>query len=540
MALPTFAGEKKRKRMKRLTVLFLTAALAVCCAGNGFDPAGEDHLSESAPGHDMIVLGKQLSDPYSVENMTKALSAVYPTKAERGELPTTHYYVRFLPADDRQYSLLEEMGVEMMDHPMDYEILREGDWYHDPEIPEGAITWQYAAVPKDFVFPGNIPYEILDSCYIPDGTPSRKGADDGIDWTAVEQEAFRLSGNAALLAGGTKGGDSASPAGRITIVDATRGGAVEGVRGVRVACNCFVKTSRAYTDADGYYRMSGSFSSKPRYRLVFKNSTGFAIGFNLILTPASISSLGKGEATGLDAEVTESSDRRLFTRCVVNNAGYDYYKRCAAESPAIKTPPGNLRIWLFQGFRSSCTPMLQQGVLIDGSKLNSLLGEFTFLVKLFLPDVLLGLKDHDTYASVYADAVHEFAHASHYSLAGKSFWNDYVTFIIKSFISSGFVAYGVGTEENHGHCEVGEMWAYFLQTLLYRERYGDTDVPPFGLNYWFHPQILLQLEERGLSANRIFQVLGPDVTDRETLRKKLTSYYPEYKGAINQAFARYN
>ena len=184
--------------------------------------------------------------------------------------------------------------------------------------------------------------------------------------------------------------------------------------------------------------------------------------------------------------------------------------------------------------------MLQQGVLVDGSKLDKLLGEFTVLLKLFLPDILLGLKDHDTYASIYADAVHEFAHASHYMLAGKDYWNAYAGFVIKSFITSGFVTYGVGTEENHGYCEVGEMWAYFLQTLLYRERYGDTDVPAFGLNFWFHPQILLQLEDRGLSFNQIFQVLGPDVTDREMLQKKLTSYYPEMKSAINQAFARYD
>ena len=527
--------------MKSLTVLSLAAILVVSCTGRGFDPAGGDSF-ESLPGHDMIVLGRQLDDPYSVDNMTLALAAVYPTKAERIVLPPTHYYVRFLPADQQQYERLELLGVEMMDHPMDYEIVREGDWYHDPAIPEGEITWQYAAVPKDFVFPRDIPYEVLDSCYIPDERPVlSKGGPDDVDWAAVEREAFRLTGNDALLeTSATKGGGSGTPAGRITIVDECKGGAVEGVRGVRVACNCFVKTGRAFTDADGRYQMTTSFSSKPRYRLVFKNSTGFAIGFNLVLVPASTSSLGKGETTGLDAQVSRDSDRRLFTRCIVNNAGFDYFKRCGAESPAIKTPPGNLRIWLLHGFKSSCAPMLQQGVLVDGSKLADLLGDFTVLVKMFLPDVLLGVKDHDSYASIYADAVHEFAHTSHYMLAGKNYWNDYVRFIITSFLSSGFVTYGVGTEEDHGLCEVGEMWAYFLQTLLYRERYGDTDVPPFGLNFWFHPQIFLQLEDRGLSSNRIFQVLGPDVTDRETLQKKLTSYYPDYKNAINQAFARYN
>lgn len=527
--------------MKRLTVMILTAILAVCCTDRGLDPARGGDSPGGAPEHGMIVLGRQLDDPYSVENMTKALSAVYPTKAERIALDATHSYVRFLPADEQQYDRLEQLGFDLLDHPMDYEIIREGDWYHDPEVPDGKITWQYAAVPYGASLPADIPHEVLYDCYIPPDVFRTKG-DDDIDWTAVEQEAFRLTGNGGLLeeAAGTKAGSSSSPAGRITIVDRDKGGEPEGVRGVRVKCNCFVKSSVAYTDEDGCYRMSGSFSSKPRYRLVFKNSSGFAIGFNRVLVPASTSSLGKGETTGLDAQVTQDSDRLLFTRCVVNNAGYDYYKRCARETPALKAPPGNLRIWLLHGFRSSCAPMLQQGVLVDGSKLDSLLGDFTFLVKLFLPDILLGLKDHDTYASIYADAVHEFAHASHYMLAGKDFWNAYAGYVIKSFVTSGFITYGIGTEENHGYCEVGEMWAYFLQTLLYRERYGDDDVPPFGLNYWFHPQIFLQLEDRGLSFNRIFQVLGPDVTDRDALQKKLISYYPEHKTAINQAFARYN
>ena len=252
--------------MKRLTELFVTAVLAVCCTGRGLDPAGGDFPSGAEAGHDRIVLGRRLDDPYSVENMTKALETLYPTKAGRVIVPATHYYVRFLPADAGQYERLERLGVEMLDHPMDYEILREGDWYHDPDLPEEAITWQYAAVPKDFTFPDGIRCEILDSCHIPDEESSTKGA-DGIDWPAVEREAFRLTGNAGLLDGeaSTKAGGSGTPAGRITIVDPDYGGGPEGVRGVRVACNCFVKTAHAYTDADGCYRMSRSFSSNPRY-----------------------------------------------------------------------------------------------------------------------------------------------------------------------------------------------------------------------------------------------------------------------------------
>ena len=518
----------------------LVPVLFASCSGLGLSP-GE--VCVDAEGnrveHEMIVLGRQLDDPYSVENMTLALAAVYPTKAERVVLPATHLYVRFLPADEAQYEELERQGIPLLDHPVDFEIVREGDYYHDPEVPEDRITWQYAVVPKGYAFPPGIRYEVLDSCYIPPDEPSTKG--DGVDWAAVEREAFRLSGNAALLdaAPATRAGESGKPGGRITVLDDAPGREPEGVRGVRVSCNSFVKFAYAFTDDEGYYQMDKSFASRPRYRLIFKNSAGFGIGLNLLLTPASVATLGRQEATGLDFEVSRDSDRRLFTRCVVNNAGYDYYARCAAVDPSVKAPPANLRIWLFQRLSASSAVMLQQGVLIEESRLADFLGEYVSLLQMFLPDITLGLKGSDSYADIYAAAVHEFAHASHFMLAGRDFWNRYARYVIKSFVTSGFVTYGLGTETDHGYCEVGEMWAYFVQTLFCRERYGET-APGSGLSYWFHPQILLQLQEHGLDYNRIFQVLGPDVTDRETLQKKLISFFPEYKSDINQAFTRYN
>jgi len=532
-----------KKMIERLCIG--SALLAAGCTGQSLSPEAVERDAEGRRvEHGMIVLGRQLEDPYSVENMTKALAELYPTKADRAVLPVTDLYVRFLPEDQAQFDALERLGLLLLDHPMDYEIVREGDYYHDPALADERITWQYAVVPKDFSFPPEIRHEILDACHIPSEEAVTKGA-DGVDWATVERASYRLTGNGELLAepeagertrAGTSG--SGKPAGRITILDDTRGDAPEGVRGVRVSCNSFVKFAHAYTDAEGNYQMTRSFSSKPRYRLVFKNSTGFAIGLNLLLVPASVATLGRNEASGLDVEVTRHSDRRLFSRCVVNNAGYDYYKRCAADSPAIKMPPSNLRIWLFQGLETGSTVMMQQGVMVDGSKLADLLGEYIALVKVFLPDITLGLKGKEDFGSIYAGALHEFAHASHFMLAGRDYWNSYARFILTSFVTSRFVTYGVGTEEDHGYCEVGEMWAYFMQTLLYRERYGTPDA--YGLSHWFHPQIFLQLEERGLSCNKIFQVLGADVTDRTVLQKKLISFYPEFKSAINQAFARYN
>ena len=485
--------------------------------------------------HEMIVLGDQLEDPYSVENMTKALEALYPTKAGRTPLEPTDLYVRFLPDNEQEFGELEAAGLQLIDHPVDYTIVREGDYYHDPAIDEEKITWQYAVVRKDFEFPSHIRHEVLEQCYIAEHSEATKA--DGVDWDAVERAAYRLTGNGGLLAPQTKG-SSGTPAGRITIVDPALGGEPFGVSGVRVSCNSFVKFAHAYTDRDGYYQMSRQFSANPRYRLVFKNKHGFGIGFNLLFCPASFSTLGKHSPSGVDVEVSSASERKLFTRCVVNNAAYDYYEKCRDGEKTLRTPPGNLRIWLFQKMRWSSAPMLQQGVLIDGSTVAKFLGDYSFLVKMFLPDITLGLSGSDDYESIYSITVHELAHASHFMQVGKDYWNSFVTYIMTSFVTSGFVTYGVGTEEGYGYCEVVEMWAYYMQTVFHNDRYPERE-KVYGTTYWFSPQIFMYLDERGLTRYRIFDALTSDIADRDKLKKKLISLYPNMKSKINEAFNRY-
>ena len=120
--------------------------------------------------------------------MEEALASVDPTKAGRIALDPTDLYVRFLPKDEAQYDALLALGLVLVDHPVDYRIVREGDWYHDPSVAEDDITWQYAVVPAGFVFPEDVRYELLDECFIADHAPSTKA--DGIDWAEVEREAL--------------------------------------------------------------------------------------------------------------------------------------------------------------------------------------------------------------------------------------------------------------------------------------------------------------------------------------------------------------
>ena len=320
--------------------------------------------------------------------------------------------------------------------------------------------------------------------------------------------------------------------------DQYNGGAPLGVAGVKVVVNSFVKFSSAYTDASGAYAIPRTFSSNLRYRLVFQNERGFGIGVNLLLVPASVSTLGTNTPDGLSVVIDRESERKLFVRCVVNNAAYDYFKRCTREDVSVAQPPRNLRLWVFQSLMNSSSPMLQQGAMIDGTVIGNYLGNYKDLVKMFLPDITLGVDTMTDYATIYLATCHELAHASHFMKAGKEYWNRYIGFVLRSYVTSGFQVYGIGSEQDAGYCEVGEMWGYYLQNKLCKERYGRY-ISDLGTGYWFYPQIFLYLDDRGVDDSMIFAALSPLVTDRTSLRRSLTDLYPEYGYIIEQAFERY-
>lgn len=499
---------------------------------------GVDYGYGRGLSHEKIVLGGRLENPYRTENITRALLDLYPTKAGRVEVEPTDYYVRFLPADKSELEYLESLGLELMDHPLDYEIAVEGDWYHDPEIPENNVTWQYAVVPVDFDFPAHVEYEIIHECHIVKSSDNTKS--DGIDWIEVERQAYVITGNEDMLDEiHTKAAEMTVPSGRITIVDEHANGAKPfGVAGVRVSCNTFVKFDHAYTDRDGYYRMKSKFSSKLRYRLVFKNEKGFAIGLNLILVPASVSTLGTSGAEGVDMTVTAKSDERLFRRCAVNNAAYDYYSRCGAHDMDISLPPDDIRIWIFNGLEASSAVMLHHGAILSNAQISSYLGKFAVLVKFLLPDITLGTEGKKDYRSIYSTTCHELAHASHFAKVGTEYWNQYIYYIVESFISSGGHTYGDGSGNRAGYCEVGEDWAYFLEAMMFKDRYGGK-FPTFGTSYWFNPQIFRYLNERGITVSGIFGVLNQDVTSKSKLKEALITSFPNKKSIIEQVFSRY-
>ena len=514
--------------------MMLPALVLASCSEEGGSPVETGPAStkerQEIVAHGVIELGERLENPYSVINIGKALSSVYPTRS-MSEVPVTARYVRFLPKDMEEYSLLESLGLDLFDHPLDYEILRDGDYYHDPSVPAGEITWQYAVVSPDFSFPEGIRYEMIEDCFIPEEGMVTKGMED-VDWDAVERRSFEETGNARLLVPLTR--SKAKPSGRITIRDEKLGKDV-GVSCVKMVANVLVKVSTVYTDADGRYSFSAKFSAKPRYSICFQNKQGFTIGLNLILVPASVSTLGKDDPEGIDVTIDSKSDNTLFRRCAVNNAAYDYFQECSSEG--ITAPAKNIRFWILNILRPSCSIMMHHGAILDTKLVSNYLGTYRGIVRVFAPDIVIGSKGKNgNYSELYTTAIHEMAHASHFAAVGTSYWNKYASYILSSYMVYGS-CYGSGNGDDAGYCEIGEMWAYYFENMLYKDRYGAN--PHHGTSYWFRPEILVALEEGGLTRNEIFTVLSSGLTDVAALQKELVSAYPAKKTLITQVFKKY-
>ena len=130
------------------------------------------------------------------------------------------------------------------------------------------------------------------------------------------------------------------------------------------------------------------------------------------------------------------------------------------------------------------------------------------------------------------------SHASHYAKVGNDYWNPYIDYVIRTFITEGQQAYGTGNGKGAGYCEVGEMWAYFMQSTLMKDRYSGS-LMHFGNMYWFKPDILLYLYERGMSRAEIYHALSGDVTSLDDLKDQLIALFPAREKLIVETFRGY-
>ncbi len=256
-----------------IALIILSNTFFVSCNEDNIATPTDDPIASVDNKSDgIIVLGEQLENPYSVENMQKALDALnssgMSTKSNLVIEPT-HLYVRFLPKMDEELQILKsDSTLILYTYPMDFEIETNGDYYHDPSLPDTAITWQYTVVEPDFVFP-NIQYEILSELYLleeddiddmdSDIISTKNGSVALLDWYALEDMSLELTGNIEESNGEFISKRSKwRPAGKITVYDDIVGGNIPLV-GALVRARRWFTTHSGYTDSNGKFSCDGRF-----------------------------------------------------------------------------------------------------------------------------------------------------------------------------------------------------------------------------------------------------------------------------------------
>ena len=166
---------KKFKFLAFVAVLMMAAACSepldeAAEVSPPMNEGAEDVADNTAPDDGPIVLGDKLPNPYSMENMRKAIAELQARGLSKSALTTdikpTHYYMRFKPKNVDEVDLVEaDTTVFYYSFPLDREIVGGSTNYRDPELPDSVPSYMYCTVPVEHVLP-DVEHEILEELYI--------------------------------------------------------------------------------------------------------------------------------------------------------------------------------------------------------------------------------------------------------------------------------------------------------------------------------------------------------------------------------------
>lgn len=246
------------------------------CAKDDEYFGNNDNYSKSEnveDGEDAIVLGEKMNDPYNMAFMSEAFQQL---KAEGTELPfdvlePTGLYVRVLAGSTAELDLLEaDTNMTWFDFPLDYEIISNGTYYHDPTLPDSA-TWKYGVIPVGYSLPSSLKREDIYQVFIPDDYPEYKEYEEAFD---------RLEEISESLCGYEEEDDEKeistkaskwNPSATIRVWDDAVDSDIP-LQGAKVTVRRCTKYRSKITDANGYCFFEAKFKKKVNYGITWERA----------------------------------------------------------------------------------------------------------------------------------------------------------------------------------------------------------------------------------------------------------------------------
>ena len=272
-------------------------------------------------------------NPFAAENVSEALNMLVKNSSGRIKvvLPsTTHNYVRFMPQTLSQVMLLQDLGYDLWDEPLDQHIEYTGDYYQQPGVPD-SLNFFYTLIPANYSITQSVPYTILSQvilfdedagdeqdpeedpwipdpgpgsgyCYDENGEPYICGSspriylrqaavdlpedlvkettldllDAGVNLVDLYNQAMMLAGYNEEVISSEKNSSGRTqtvryyPAGTITVRDNSIGTIVP-VKGAFIKSRRFFKLAHTYTNSSGYFAINKGYRNKAQVIVKFKN-----------------------------------------------------------------------------------------------------------------------------------------------------------------------------------------------------------------------------------------------------------------------------
>lgn len=476
-------------------------------------------------------LGEKIDNPYSLDNMKKALSSLQQAGQLSGNvsIAPTHLYIKLTPQDSTELNrILEDTTLNLFPYPLDYKLEGEGPYV----APVGTEADLYTVIPIDHDMNG-IPYVLIEECFIPE--------DEDHELAKLELESMKLTGNITeseilqLEMEETKGLWK-KPRGRVAVYN-TKSEELQGVSGVKVLVSWCVKIASTYTDEYGNYRINRGYLFDVHYFAIFRNQEGFSLYSNWGFLLPAIHHVGRHNRRGYDIHIGTGS--QAWPWATINNAAHVFYNDMCS-SFQINKPHSDLRIWYWDARNDESTgaaPMLQH-VVYDTTSLSGLLLALgisqPFLIT-GLPDLFLFQQRERATENYYRTVFHELSHAAHFKQVGSLYWATYIYQICQN--SLGGSLYGTEPNGNNEIIGVGEMWGYYFDYKCLKSHFNIDELR--RQTDWFKPQILKEIEEEtGLTPAEIFMAFTSDVCKHEELRENLKELYG-HDDIIDACFARH-
>ena len=448
----------------------------------------------------LTVLGNVRNNPYTVQNFTAAYNELYEPDIQ--SLPVTHHYIKFLPANQEEMIVLAKSDLNLYEYPLDREVIEMGDYYKEPGSPKDQISPFYAVVTPSQALP-NLSYEILSELHL-------RSNDEDLVRRALERVGYDPDVVGYILPGepGDNGGSGGSefeinscgchvykeqrmPGGCIQVKDVEKD-IFQGVRRVKVILkDTWFTEDETWTDDNGCFRINNKYYGKAWMWVKFKSPRvqirGARSGFAAVWEWAFPVKDYVGQVSGprfndiqvkYDIWSNQGSSAHIhWGAATVNNALHEFHDYAIADG--INPPPPFLDIYVGRNHSygyalMSGQNMIAQAVFIVLIQTSYFAGPFGPLIAIigasavqsYLPDVYVGIEFNNSDRLKWL-AYHEIAHASHWTKAGVSFWNELVNAEVAA------KGHGNAGSNNAGLISLVESWAEHIG-LSYSHRTYET------------------------------------------------------------------